>query len=83
MVGVVSPVWNLHFNIPMPVIGVLFPITPKVLGSVRGVMGPTKNILCGDMDRLSPLSNIMVSRSVLIRVVSSKVGWWLVICALG
>ena len=43
MVRVVSLVWNIHCTIPIPYIGIPCAMTPKVLGSGRGVMGPTKS----------------------------------------
>ena len=64
MTRVVFYVWNLHFTIPIPEIGVPCPMPTKVIGYGRGVMGPTKSILYGDMDRLAQVSKMMGIRSV-------------------
>ena len=58
---VLDPMWNLHLTIPMPEISVPCAMPIRVLGSERGVMGPTKYILYGEMDILSPVSKMMVS----------------------
>ena len=52
MARVVDPAWNLHCNISMTEIGVPCYMTTKVLGSGRGVTGPSKSILYGEMDIL-------------------------------
>ena len=64
MVILVVHVWNIHFNLPIPVIGVPCAMPPKVIGSGKGVMGPTKPILYVDMDRIAPASNNIGSRFI-------------------
>ena len=52
MVGVVDPVWNLHYIYPILSIGVPISMPPKVMFSGRVLMVPTKSIVYGDIDRL-------------------------------
>ena len=56
--------WNIHFTIPMPAIGVPYAMPTEDLGSGRGVMDPTKSIFYGEMYRIALVSKIMVSRYV-------------------